>query len=126
MLSKYFKNLLPRPWGISWIIVSSIVQTEFVVKFTYAVVPPKAWFQSVNKINYWLNENFNYHVKIEIIKIANTNIIWTTIFPFCCSTKVNKLGKRPYCYMECDKFTLAGSTGINMAGSGEPHLGTSL
>ena len=33
--------LPPRPWTISWRIVRSIVQKEFVDKFTNAVVPPK-------------------------------------------------------------------------------------
>jgi hypothetical protein len=35
------KTLPPRPWTISWRIVRSIVQKEFVDKFTKAVVPPK-------------------------------------------------------------------------------------
>ena len=38
---KYLKPLLPRPRRISWRIVRSFVQTEFIVKFTNAVVPPK-------------------------------------------------------------------------------------
>ena len=38
---KYLKPLLPRPRRISWRIVRSLVQTEFIVKFTNAVVPPK-------------------------------------------------------------------------------------